>query len=147
MGAVAIGMVLGGKLKYEKEYLEKSKAFIDRNEGSKVMIRLSVAGEIDFKKDLDKYYYEYMLPQITSALVASHKYFSDEQEVRTNAFLCHKFLSYEIDFNGFYQLEEVTMQLRIEDVNRNEKINFIAAVAFFAQRNLNIEFKPTTNIF
>lgn len=135
-GKILIGE--DGKFKYQKDTIEAFKKIIDINKGAECYLTLTLCRDVDYKKDLIKYYSDIIVPEIFEALKSK-----GVKTIRqTHEFLKYKFSSpIEIEYKGLN-----IIPLPIEDMDNQQRVKFVTQVGVWATQEFGIHFKSVTEI-
>lgn len=143
MSQLAIGTVVGGKLKYftrndnEKKSLQQTAQFVKDHEGRTIYIELHDEDEMDFQKNLSMYFEKILLPPLFVAMKDEYC-LEDINECR--AVLSVMFAKKKKSKKDATPYE---IPLRISEMSQISKSDFIAKVANFATK-FGIKF-PSAN--
>lgn len=126
-----------GKILYSKESIEKLKPIIDSNRGKEMYQTLIPCSELDYSKNLTRYYNDIILCTIHEPF----KVKLNSRSIRHTNTMLLLLHAKETKPNA-----EVYDVVPVEDMTDAEKISFFSWCAVFALKNYNLNFPSSKDV-
>ena len=139
MSAIRSHISEEGKIQYSAEGIAAWKPIIDSCKGQDVYMTLVPVAEYDYKKDLTKYYYDWILPFVGVPL---------KDKGCDTLRKAHQFLL--THFAPTFTVEKpdgkAAFILPIEDMTLTQRATFIADVAVWAEKTYGLHLKSSKDV-
>ena len=135
MSAIRSHISEEGKIQYSAEGIAAWKPIIDSCKGQDVYMTLVPVAEYDYKKDLTKYYYDWILPFVGVPL--KDKGCDTLRKAHT---LLLDMFSDKFEFAGG------KFPTPIEDMTLSQRATFIAGVAVWAEKTYGLHLKSSKDV-
>ena len=139
MSAIRSHISEEGKIQYSAEGIAAWKPIIDSCKGQDVYMTLVPVAEYDYKKDLTKYYYDWILPFVGVPL----KDKGCDTLRKSHQFLLELHAP-QFDISAGDGV--MACKVPIEDMTLTQRATFIAAVAVWAEKTYGLHLKSSKDV-
>lgn len=128
-----------GKLKYRKDAIEVLAPIVHACKGKDVYVTIVPADEIDYQKDMVKYYMEWILPYVFTPMKSK-----GVKTIRQTHQCMLEMFAPPVSGVDNQITQQMSIPTPIEDMDLSQRVKFIADIAIWAEKTFGIHFKSVT---